>query len=742
MVSRGARICVMRILPFLQLGFAAQVPLYYSSISPASAPQIPQMATDFTLSEGANALSPQDMLTLPRPGVPLPNDIGDLAIVPISTYSFQDRKSHKSLSVIALSDGRTYDIPLPDGGDAFWLDSRTIAHVVTKDDTQSLYTIPISTSPLSSDLSSHVGSFPITTASAFRYSSSAQRLVFSAYVYPDGLVETVREQDTAYENRGNSGLVYDEMFERQWDTWVGPKSKALIGVSLAKVGAKWVLGETYVNVLKGTGLSSPVEPFGETDDYDISKTHAIFTAKDPQLPRAVHTRQNIYLVAHDGKDLRQLTSGVQGATHSPVFSPSGDKVAWLELALDGHESDRAKVVIYDLKENVRFTITEDWDRSPDSIVFSPSSTLIYATTGDHARIKIFGLAVPPTPPSNATITTRPTALTSSGSISGFTPIPGGRATFALSSLTSPNEVYELSGLDATERDLLAGRKADVKATTVTRLTSFSSAGLQGKDLSPGKDFWFKGTAEGQDTHGYVITPPGFERGINGKWPAVLLIHGGPESAWFDQWSTRWNPNVFASQGYVVVAINPTGSTSFGQKFTDGINKNWGGRPIQDLLMGWKYILREYPEIDQNRTVAAGASYGGYAIKRLDPGNPELGFGFKALVCHDGVFDIAFNGYATDELFFFNHEWGGRPWDPAAIEASRKYSPAYTVAKWSTPQLTIHGSKDYRLPESDGIGVFHALQQLGVPSRLLIFPDENHWVLNAGNRYVCSSTRWS
>jgi dipeptidyl aminopeptidase/acylaminoacyl peptidase len=414
-----------------------------------------------------------------------------------------------------------------------------------------------------------------------------------------------------------------------------------------------------------------------------------------------------------------------------VFSPSGDKVAWLELAHDGSESDRAKVVVYDLKENVRFTITEDWDRSPDSIIFSPSSALIYATTGDHARIKIFALAVPPTPSSNTTQTSQPTALTSSGSISGFTPILGGRATFALSSLMSPNEVYELSGLDTAEQDILSGRKVDVKATALTRLTSFSSVGLQGKDLSPGNDFWFKGTANEQDTHGYVITPPGFERGVNGKWPAVLLIHGGPQSAWFDQWSTLWNPNVFASQGYVVVAINPTGSTSFGQKFTDGINKNWGGRPIQDLLIGWKYILQEYPEIDQNRTVAFGPSYGGYVINWIQ-GNPELGFGFKALVCHDGIFDTTYVSYTTDELFFNNHEWGGRPWDPVAFEASRKYNPAYTVAKWSTPQLTIHGSKDYRLPESEGIAVFHALQQLGVPSRLLIFPDENHCVLNTAN----------
>ncbi|KAG0699998.1 alpha beta-hydrolase [Suillus ampliporus] len=611
-------------------------------------------------------------LTLYGLGAPLPNDVGDLAIVPTSTYSFQDRKSHKSLSILALNDGRTYDIPLPDGGDAFWLDSRTIAHRVTKDVTQSLYTITITTSPLSSDPFSLVGSFPITTASAFRYSPSAQRLVFSAYVYPDGLVETVKEQDTAYENRGNSALVYDETFERQWDTWVGPKSKALISVSLAKSGGKWVLGEAYANALKGTGL------FGEADDYDVSQTHIIFTAKDPQLPKAMHTRQNIYYVTHDGKDLRQLTSGVQGATLP---------FAWLELALNGHDSDRAKVVVYDIKKDVRFTITEDWGRFPDSIIFSPSSSLIYATVGDRARIKLFALA----------------------------PISGGKAIFALSSLTSPNEVYELSGLDAAERDLLAGKQADVNGTTLTRLTSFSAAG-RAKISPPGRTSGSKARLRGRTRTAMWYAPPGFERGVNGKWPAVMLIHGGPESARYDQWSTHWNPNVFASQGYVVVAINPTGSTSFGQDFTDGINQNWGGRPIQDLLMGWKYILQNYPEIDQSRTVAAGASYGGYAINWIQ-GNPELGFGFKALVCHDGIFDTTYTSYATDELFFV---------------PSRKYSPAYTVSKWSTPQLTIHGSKDYRLPEGDGIAVFHALQQLGVPSRLLIFPDENHWVLNAGN----------
>ncbi|EED79171.1 predicted protein [Postia placenta Mad-698-R] len=176
-------------------------------------------------------------------------------------------------------------------------------------------------------------------------------------------------------------------------------------------------------------------------------------------------------------------------------------------------------------------------------------------------------------------------------------------------------------------------------------------------------------------------------------------------------------------------MNPTGSTTFGQDFTDAISENWGGRPFEDMQKGWKHVLKTYPEIDPDRAVAAGASWGGYAINWIQ-GHPEFGFGFKALVCHDGVFSAMYSGYATDELFF---EWGGRPWESKAKAVLEKYDPTNFVHKWSTPMLVIHGSKDYRLPETDGIGAFHALQERGIPSRLVIFPDENHWVMNHQNR---------
>ncbi|KIJ64627.1 hypothetical protein HYDPIDRAFT_112010 [Hydnomerulius pinastri MD-312] len=727
------------------LGLSVQQPLVPSPHPPIENTSAQSTAMspskEFSLKSSPDVLSPQDMLSLPRPGAPVANAAGDLALISVSKYSFDDRKTHKSLAIVALEAGsQAYDLPLPSGGDAFWLDERTIAHVVEtgkdKDKKQELFAIPVTFDKGSVSTGEPVsaGSFPVTTAADFRYSKTGV-LVFSAYVYADGDLQAVKANDEKYENRGNTALVYDQTLERQWDTWVTPKHKSLFSVRLSKKQGKYVLENDFPNALKGTELSSPVEPFGGTDDFDISDNQIIFTTKDPKLPKAWHTKQDIYLVNFDGSGLVELTSGVvHGATHSPVFNHQGTKVAWLQLDTDGNEADRQKIVIHDIAKGVSFTITQAWDRSPNALAFSESGDFIYFTAEDIARVKVFALPVPPTPSSSTShpnLTapyTTPVALTTQHAVSGIQVLPNNRLSFAMNSLTSPNDAYVLSNLQRVEADILA-QASDGYRGELTQITKFSADSLQGKHLHPGEEFWFQGAL--QKIQGWILTPPGYKSTDVKKWPVLMIIHGGPESSWADSWSTRWNPNVFANQGYVVVAINPTGSTSFGQKLTEGIIEDWGGKPFVDLKNGWDYVLQNYPQIDSSRAVAAGASYGGYAINWIQ-GNPEFGFGFKALVCHDGVFDTTYNGYATDELFFFNHEWGGRPWDPKSFELSRKFSPAYTVSKWATPELIIHGSKDYRLPEGDGIAVFHALQQLGVPSRLMIFPDENHWVLNAGN----------
>ncbi|KAH7925143.1 alpha/beta-hydrolase, partial [Leucogyrophana mollusca] len=727
--------CLPTALVFLGLSF--QEPLGFSP-----PPAIMSPSDDFAFKQGPNVFTPKDMLELASPGVPLANPAGDLAVVPVSKYSFDDKKNYKSAYVAPVEAAlQPLQIPLPDGGDVFWLDSRTIAHVVEtgKDENkkQELYALAVNfdQSTLTSGAPVLVGAFPVTTAANFRYSAASGYLVFSAYVHADGDITKVEAHDKAYEARGNSALVYEETYERQWDTWVGPKHKALFTVRLYKEQSSWVLGKDFTNTLNGTGVSSPVEPFGGTDDFDISNSHIVYTAKDPKLPKAWHTKQNIYYVDFKGSKTIELTSGKQGATHAPVFSGQGDKVAWLELDKDGDESARSKIVIYDLTKDVRYTLTQNWDRSPNALKFSESGDFLYFTAGDHARIKVFALPVPPTPsqsttnPSLSAPYTTPVALTNSRTASGLQVLPGNRLLFALSSFTSPNDVFILRNTNRIEADIKQ-LATNVYRGELAQITKCTSDSLQGKTLNEGEEFWFKGSGD-REMQGWLVKPPGYSANDQKKWPIVMLIHGGPEYAWQEEWSTQWNPNIFANQGYFVVAMNPTGSTTFGQNLTDGIKGDWGGKPFEDMRKGWKYILDNYPQLDPERAVAAGGSWGGYAINWIQ-GNPEFGFNFKALFCHDGIFDVAANSLATDELFFVNEEWGGRPWEPKGRELALKYSPSYTVPKWSIPELIVHGSKDYRLPETEGIAAFHALQQLGVPSRLVIFPDEAHFVVNHGN----------
>ncbi|KAJ7928032.1 alpha/beta-hydrolase [Mycena leptocephala] len=621
--------------------------------------------SNFALKEGADIFSPKNLVELGRPGTGVANEPGDLVLVPYSKYSFKDKKNNKLIYLAPLeSTAKPLEIPLAKGGEAFWIDSRTLAHATSMPLTSSLRPTRC---VLSAEPPTLIGSFPTTTATNFQYSAEISTLVFSDYVASFSLftrTEPVftKEQDEAWEARGTTAMVFDETYERHWDTWTGPKTPS---------HGKWTMGSEFSNLLKGTGHVE--KTFRWTDDFSVDAT----------LPLAWHTKQNVYLVSTtDPGNPKELTSGQQGATHSPVLNSDATKAAWTELAEDGYEADKANIVIYDIK----------WDRSADSLAFSSDGKLLYLTAGDHAKIKVYVLPIPPTPEAS---TTDP-----SGAASGIQTLPNGRLLFSRSSFTSPNDVYLIRDLKTFEDDIQASETTLEFKGKIEQVTRFTADALESKDLDQGEEFWFKGALERI-------------KDDKKKWPIVLLIH------------------VFAQQGYFTVMINPTGSTTFGQEFTDAIAQDWGGKPFVDLIAGWKYILDTYPQIDTDRAVAAGASWGGYAINWIQ-GHPEFGFNFKALICHDGVFDSNYNGYTTDELFFFNHEWGGRPWDEKSKKLSEEFSPANYVANWSTPQLLIHGSKDYRLPETESIGPFHALKQLGIPTRLVIFPDENHWVLNHGN----------
>ncbi|KAJ7134758.1 Alpha/Beta hydrolase protein [Mycena epipterygia] len=695
----------------------------------------------FAFKETPDVLSPANLVELGRPGTGVANDAGDLVLVPYSKFSLEDKKNNQYIFVAPLeSSTEPLEIALPDGGEAFWLDHRTIGHAVKGDGNLELYALGINfdsnfTAPWSTEAPVLIGSFPTTTAAKFQYSLSSGVLVFTDSVYADGNLSSTKEQDAAWENRGTTAMVFDEANVRFWDTWSGPKAASLFSVELAcSPDQEWKMGTTFDNLLKGTGHTS--------DDFSLVGGNVIYTASDPELPQSLHTRRNVYLVsAADPGNPTQLTTGKQGGTESPILNSDVTKAGWIQYDGDTGGSSRTKIVLFDLVSGVRFTLAHKWDRSPESLAFSLDGDVMYLTAQDHGRTKIFALPIPPTPAASTTHPVlaqkfhSPVALTHTGAASGIQPLPSGRLLFSKSSFASPNDVHLIHNLTNFERDITASKQSLEFRGKIHQITRLTADALTGKDLDEGEEFWFKG-ALNKDVQGWLFKPKGWNKKDKKKWPVIMVVHGGPQSAFQDEWSTRWNQNVFSHQGFFTLWMNPTGSTGFGAEFTEAITEDWGGKPFVDMMAGYQYVLDSYPQIDPDRAVAAGASWGGYAMNWIQ-GHPEYNFKFKALVCHDGVFDTSYSSYATDLPWFFNYAFGGGvPWGAKAKRLSKKFSPSNFVKKWSTPELLIHGSVDYRLPETESIAPFHALQQLGIPSRLVIFPNENHWVLGHEN-----SVKW-
>lgn len=518
--------------------------------------------------------------------------------------------------------------------------------------------------------------------------------------------------------------------------------------------------------MQGTKLETPVGPFGSNSDFSISSTHLLIHAKDPNVSPSWHTRTNVYSIplsprSAGDRQPRLISIGTQGASSNPRFAPSpshatksskeiptAPKCAWLEMREDGYEADRNRIMVYDFATGERKGLTEEWDLSPSSFEWSLDGKSLLVTTEERGHAILYQVEVEGETEVEGCerkvneISEPPMRLTTRDSISSVCPLPwkrhGGnnglgddkerdglgnvRALLSINSFTHPNELSILTSRKAQAKD----RRPEI---TQSLLSSLTSKLLSTKQLSAGEEFLFLG-ANGREVHGWILFPPVPPTQSGSQLsPLANLCHGGPQSAWTSSWSTRWNPQSYTAKGYVTVLINRTGSTGFGQEFCDSIQGDWGGSPFLDIVAGIEYVKKTWKDkIDPERMASLGASYGGFMQNWIQGHNDSLGF--KCLVCHDGVFNLAQTYYSTDELYFPTREFGGAPWEvPRNYE---KYNPANFIKNWRTPQLVIHGSRDYRLVESEGLGVFNTLQRLGIPSRLLIFPSENHWVLNPRN----------
>lgn len=532
-----------------------------------------------------------------------------------------------------------------------------------------------------------------------------------------------------------SARLYTSLFVRHWDAYTGPQKNAIwygllerapLSPATRHAGKYSVAGLTNLLAVSGlAGVECPMPPLGGGSDFDISPTAIVFVAKDPELNPAAHTSCSCYycpmfswtsMRTSDSKICK--ISGLHGAMSSPALSSDGGSIALLAMQKDGYESDKNRIMYVQNPWNggmIEVFASRDgeglWDLSPSDVSFAYDDQSLLVQVEEIGRGVLYQL-----PLTNIRHTT-PNALrklTHSGSISNVAPAAANSPRLFISSS---------SIVDNSSWTIIDPR--DSKNVVV--VSSLSREGVAfGLSRSQVDEIWFQG-AETQ-VHAWVVKPSNFKPG--NKYPLAYLVHGGPQGAWNDQWSTRWNPAVFAEQGYVVIAPNPTGSVGYGQPFTDAIRGSWGGLPYIDLVKGFEYIEDSLSYVDTTRAVALGASYGGYMMNWIQ-GHP-LGRKFKALITHDGVFSMT-SQLASDEQYFPLHDLKGPIWKvPAEWE---KWDPSRFTGNWETPHLIIHSERDYRLTISEGLAAFNVLQLRGIDSAFLTFPDENHWVLNPENSLV-------
>jgi dipeptidyl aminopeptidase/acylaminoacyl peptidase len=574
--------------------------------------------------------------------------------------------------------------------------------------------------------------FLATEADGELWSPDGKHILFTSNVYPscddapEAEADCNQQRLKETEQSKVKAMVFDHLLYRHWNAFKEGKRTHLFvipaeGPRFVKEYSGPHIDDHALDLTPGD-YDAPVFSLGGQDDYAFSPDgQEICYASNHDKNPAASTNNDLWIVPVTGGPAKNITADNPASDTSPLYSPDGRYIAYRAQQRPGYESDRFRLMLYDRKSGRKHVLPAGIDSSlTDSWVgtfaWDPDSSRIYFVSEREGNSPIGAIRVSPrfleqdyagTPQPE---TQEPVAAGFNDDLS-VTP-DGTTWLFTRMSLQHPIEIYKLVG-----------------KTQPAPLTHVNDELLAQVDMSPLESFWFTG-AHNDKVQGFLVKPPNFD--ASKKYPMKFLIHGGPQGAWGDDWSYRWSPELFASptssqpSGYVVIMINFHGSTGYGQKFIDAINGDWGGAPYEDLMKGLDYAEKTYPFIDKDRECALGASYGGYAINWI-LGHTDR---FKCLVSHDGMFNAESAWGTTEELWFNNWEFKGTPYDNRA--GYEKWSPHQYAKNFKTPTLVIHGQRDYRLDVSEGFQLFTTLQMEGVPSKMLYFPDEGHWVLKPQN----------
>ena len=524
-------------------------------------------------------------------------------------------------------------------------------------------------------------------------SRDGKRMGYTLEVFPGTTPAETKAKLDAIKEQKTTGRVFDKMFIRHWDTWKDGRRSHLF--------VRDVEGGESVDVMKAMDADTPSKPFGGAEELTFTPDGAgvVFSARDAGDKEPMSTNFDLYYAPVDGsRGPENLTPKNPAWDTGPVFSPDGKTLAYLAMARAGYESDRFRIVLRDFKSGKERVLASRWDRSPSGVCFSADGKTIFTVAGNLGQKSLFAIDVKS---GMVKVVVRDGRVSSPA-------VAGGRIVFAMCNLKGPNELYSV-------------RPDGGDVRTITQINAERVAAARMGDY---EQFTFAGW-NGEEVYCYIVKPVDFDS--SKKYPVAFLIHGGPQGSFGNSFHYRWNPQAYAGAGYACVMVDFHGSTGYGQAFCDSIRGDWGGKPFVDLQKGLAAALERYSWMDGDHVGALGASFGGYMINWIAGNWPDR---FRCLVNHDGNLDERMAYFDTEELWFPEWDHMGVPWENP--ENFEKHNPVNYVKNWKTPMLVIHGALDFRVVDTQGISTFTALQRLGIPSRLLYFPDENHWVLKPNN----------
>lgn len=659
-------------------------------------------------------MSAQDLVTLPRLGAPAVNGAGTVAIYGVTTTDPDSLARSTAHYLLDLTKPGAVAIPLDFGlkassitfapeGQVYFLSSEHPGPATDKRSRVWRVTLAKDGRTGAPQL---VADFPGVDIAGFRLAPNGKAIAMWGEVPRDCPRFGCPEAKPAYLPGPGSGRLYDGAggFYRHWDRWATPGVHNRIFVFPLEGGKVMGEGVPADGRDPATGLTAdtPTMPFGGGEEIAFSPDGKAlyFTARKADGTEPGSTNLDLYVSDLSGAAPTLLTAGNAATDTTPVPSPDGRYLAWLAMERPTYEADKLAVRLLDLKAGTARTLTADIDLSFGSLAWSADGERLLATAQNVLDTPAFQID-----PQTGGVTELNLIAGYEAHIANLIALPDGRALFTRDSLGNPAELFLSDGMgQARPLTDVATTQMGQRASIVTRRFSFAGAN--------GDTVWGQITRLADQ---------------QGPIPAILFIHGGPQGSFNDSWSNRWNPHVVASQGYAVISVDFHGSTGYGQAFTDAIQGDWGGEPLEDLQKGLEAALTLDPQIDGSRACAMGASYGGYMVNWIAGQWPDR---FRCLVQHDGIFDTRSFYYATEELWFPRWDFGGSY--EQAREVYEKWNPANHVSKWQTPMLVVTGEQDFRVPYTQGLQSFTALQERGIPSQLLVFPDENHWVLGAKN----------